>query len=263
VSGGLSRRRFLGGAAAAAALASAPRRARGIGAGSLLRLGDVTLGGAGGGRAAGLASLGHQLELRTSVVVARDNPAAVQVGDAPRLFENPFLYFSGDKRFALPSPHELEVLRRHLTFGGFMLIDSAEGRAGGEFDGAVRQLVAELFPPPLGLAPLGEDHVIFKSFYLLRSLAGRVAATGNLEAVVLDGRAALVYSQNDLGGAWMRAYGGPGGWAYQCYPGGETQREHAFRLGINIVMYALCLDYKTDQVHVPFILKRRHWQVEP
>ena len=35
------------------------------------------------------------------------------------------------------------------------------------------------------------------------------------------------------------------------------------RLGINLVMYALCLDYKTDQVHVPFILKRRHWQVEP
>ena len=45
-------------------------------------------------------------------------------------------------------------------------------------------------------------------------------------------------------------------------PGGDTQRELAFRLGINLAMYALCLDYKTDQVHVPFILRRRQWQSE-
>ena len=45
-------------------------------------------------------------------------------------------------------------------------------------------------------------------------------------------------------------------------PGGERQRELAFRLGINLAMYALCLDYKTDQVHVPFILRRRQWQSE-
>jgi hypothetical protein len=36
----------------------------------------------------------------------------------------------------------------------------------------------------------------------------------------------------------------------------------SLRLGLNIVMYALCLDYKEDQVHVPFILKRRKWRVE-
>jgi hypothetical protein len=27
-------------------------------------------------------------------------------------------------------------------------------------------------------------------------------------------------------------------------------------------MYALCLDYKADQVHVPFIMKRRRWKPE-
>jgi hypothetical protein len=27
-----------------------------------------------------------------------------------------------------------------------------------------------------------------------------------------------------------------------------------------LAMYATCLDYKTDQVHVPFILRRRRWQ---
>jgi hypothetical protein len=29
------------------------------------------------------------------------------------------------------------------------------------------------------------------------------------------------------------------------------------RLGLNWVMYVLCLDYKEDQVHLPFILQRR------
>jgi hypothetical protein len=166
----------------------------------------------------------------------------------------------------LPSARDLESLRRHLTFGGMLLIDSAEGRAGGDFDASVRQLCAELFPPPRpGLVRLPEDHVVMKSFYLIRQVAGRVAASPNLEAAFLGGapgggggRAAIVYSQNDLGGAWTKDQ--LGNWAYQCYPGGETQREHAFRLGINLVMYAMCLDYKSDQVHVPFILKRRRWR---
>ena len=40
-------------------------------------------------------------------------------------------------------------------------------------------------------------------------------------------------------------------------PGGEAQRETAFRLGVNLAMYALCTDYKDDAVHLPFILRRR------
>ena len=39
-------------------------------------------------------------------------------------------------------------------------------------------------------------------------------------------------------------------------PGGELQREMAFRFGINVVMYALTGNYKTDQVHVPALLQR-------
>jgi len=38
---------------------------------------------------------------------------------------------------------------------------------------------------------------------------------------------------------------------------GERQREQAIRLSVNIVLYALCLDYKDDQVHAPFIMRRR------
>ena len=39
-------------------------------------------------------------------------------------------------------------------------------------------------------------------------------------------------------------------------PGGEPQREQALRFGVNLVMYALTGNYKTDQVHVPALLER-------
>ena len=43
---------------------------------------------------------------------------------------------------------------------------------------------------------------------------------------------------------------------YPGVPGGERQREMARRFGVNLVMYALTGNYKTDQVHVPALLER-------
>ncbi len=246
-------------AAAASVVLGKSRLARAIGPGSKFRIGDLNFPGAlANPRPGALQRLGWELEVRTSIDIARDNPVPVSLS-SDKLFDTPFLYLAGDRRFLLPNPKEIEALRRFLTFGGFLFIDSAEGRVGGDFDAAVRELVSEVFPGP-GFAPLPDDHVIFKSFYLLNSVAGRVAVSPILEALMHDGRAAVVYSQNDLGGAWAKD--NFGNFVYQCYPDGEAQREHAFRLGINLAMYALCLDYKTDQVHVPFILKRRQWRVE-
>ena len=64
-----------------------------------------------------------------------------------------------------------------------------------------------------------------------------------------------MYSQNDLAGAWNRSEAGD--YEFDVSPGGEPQRELAVRLGINLCMYALCLDYKDDAVHLPLILNKR------
>jgi len=40
-------------------------------------------------------------------------------------------------------------------------------------------------------------------------------------------------------------------------PNGDGQREHAVRLAVNIAMYVLCSNYKDDQVHAPFLMRRR------
>ena len=97
-----------------------------------------------------------------------------------------------------------------------------------------------------------------RSFYLLERPLGRVEGPDYLEAVTHGGRAAVVYSRHDLGGAWDRD--NLGNYLHAVEPGGEGQRETAIRLGVNLVLYALCLDYKDDQVHAPFIMRRRAGQ---
>jgi hypothetical protein len=46
-------------------------------------------------------------------------------------------------------------------------------------------------------------------------------------------------------------------WEQAVTPGGDVQREHAVRLAVNIAMYVLCSNYKDDQVHAPFLMRRR------
>ena len=60
---------------------------------------------------------------------------------------------------------------------------------------------------------------------------------------------------HDLAGALSRD--NLGSYSFPVTPGGDAQREQAFRFAVNLVMYALCLDYKDDQVHAPFIMRRR------
>ena len=175
------------------------------------------------------------------------------------LHETPFLYLAGEREVELPSAAGIEALRRFLTFGGFLLIDSAEGAPDGAFDGSVRKLMTAIFPSPAkGLELIPQDHVVYKSFYLLDKPVGRLAIAPAMEGVIRDGRIVAAYVANDMGGAWARD--DFGNFDFTCEPGGEKQRELSFRMGVNLVMYALCLDYKADQVHVPFIMKRRRWK---
>jgi hypothetical protein len=221
-----------------------------------LELAQLAYAGNWNPRPSALRRLAWEIEKRTSIETTPDS-VEVRLSDEAALRRHPLLYLAGDG--PLPALDEAEVarLRRHLSSGGLLVVDGAEARPGGGFDQSVRALVKRLFPKE-PLAPLPPDHVVYKSFYLLKTPVGRVAAVPYLEAVEHDGRVALVYSQNDMGGAWARDNFGQ--WEHEVFPGGDAQREMAFRLGINLAMYALCLDYKTDQVHVPFILRRRQWK---
>jgi hypothetical protein len=253
------RRRLLVGGLATALIAGLRRPARAIGPGSKFRFGHLQLGSgtSWNPRPSALHRMAWEVDKRTSVDVELDPVIVTPTSET--LFETPFLYLAGERELELPTPAGLEALRRFLTFGGFLLVDSAEGSPDGAFDGSVRKLFAALFPAPQhGLEIIPADHVVYKSFYLLDRPLGRLAVAPAMEGVIRDGRLVAAYVANDLGGAWARD--DFGNYDFPCEPGGERQRELAFRLGVNLVLYALCLDYKTDQVHVPTIMKRRRWK---
>jgi hypothetical protein len=130
------------------------------------------------------------------------------------------------------------------------LIDDASPEGGG-FDASVRRELGRAFPTTR-LSRLSAEHTLYRSFYLLARPVGRVDDPEYVEAITHEGRVAVVYSRHDLGGAW--ADDGRGASALSVSAG---QRELSVRFGVNLVMYALCLDYKDDQVHAPFILRRR------
>jgi hypothetical protein len=253
---GCSRREFVAGVAAAMATLGFGRDAEAIGASSKLVLAQLELPGLSFiDRKSALQRLSWVTQKRTSIAMA-SRVKKLQLS-SDQLFKSPFLYLCGDESFSLPAASEVARLRRYLQFGGTLLVDSAEARPGGPFDLAVRRLAKAVLPQNK-LAKIPKTHTLHKSFYLIGSSVGRVSVTPTFEGISRAGRYSFIYCQNDLGGAWARDAFGQ--WEHDVYPGGGRQREIAFRWGINILMYTLCVDYKADQVHIPFILKRRRWR---
>ncbi|MBI3070709.1 MAG: DUF4159 domain-containing protein [Deltaproteobacteria bacterium] len=249
----LSRRGFLAGSAAGLAFVVA-RRAAALGDGAKFSMARLRYaGGNWDVRPLAARRLLWEVTKRTSIESRAKEPV-VTLRDAA-LFRTPFLYLTGDDAFTPWSSDEVANLRRYLSRGGFLFVDDATGTQDSAFDASVRRELKRVFNPDHPLTALPRDHVMYKSFYLLNNAVGRVDTDPELYGVDIDERTVVVYSRNDAGGAWSRD--NVGRWMFDVVPGGDRQREMAFRFGVNVVMYALCLDYKRDQVHVPLILKRR------
>ncbi|MBK9072727.1 MAG: DUF4159 domain-containing protein [Myxococcales bacterium] len=189
---------------------------------------------------------------------ATPGTAVPMIGPSWReLKQYPLVILCGQTAMRPLSASEITALARYLTVGGTLVIDSFEPALSARFDQSVRQLVDQLAAQTGGaeLAPLKADHVLYRSFYVLPGAVGRVAVGQAVEAAVIGERLGIIYTRCDLLGALLK--NPAGAFALPCAPGGEAQREQAMRLAVNISMYALCLDYKNDQAHLPAILERR------
>ncbi len=202
---------------------------------------------------AGLESLRQTLIQRTSV-----EPAGTVGLDPERddLSFFPLIYWPVTAGQETLEPRALANIQYYLDHGGTVLIDTRDqisvpsgyGEGGGSNAGTLRRLLAGLDIPPLMAMPA--DHVLTKSFYLLRSVPGRYdGRTLWIEensAGGRDGVSSVIIGGNDWAGAWAQAGGGA-----------VTQnQEYALRFGVNLMMYALTGNYKADQVHLPHILER-------
>ncbi|MEI7607307.1 MAG: DUF4159 domain-containing protein [Rhodospirillaceae bacterium] len=194
---------------------------------------------------AGLDGLAQVLTRRTAVDVG----GVAQVApERDELAVFPLLYWPVPAAAAPLSETALRRVTEYLRQGGMILFD-------GRDPAALATLTEGLELPPL--TPVPADHVLTRAFYLLGDFPGR---DGRGEVWVeagrenrLDGVSPVVAGGNDWAGAWaIDGQGRP----LHAMPGGERQREMAYRFGVNLVIYALTGNYKSDQVHVPAILER-------
>lgn len=167
----------------------------------------------------------------------------------------PLLYWPVTAGTRIDSERAKENLNKFLRNGGTIFFDTQS--AGGDADlSALRNLARVLDIPPLVPAP--PDHVLTRAFYLIKNFPGRWAGSTlwveRAGARVNDGVSSVIAGGNDWAAAW--ALDDAQRPIYPVVPGGERQREMAFRFGINLVMYTLTGNYKADQVHIPAIIKR-------
>jgi len=154
----------------------------------------------------------------------------------PNLYKYPFLYMTGHKEFTYTEA-QIKSLREYFDRGGFMFADACCGRP--EFDKAFRALVKQIFPQKnLELLPL--DHRIFHIKYdintvryrpiLMKELPEAERQKPRLEAIVVDGRAVLVYSPFDFGCAFE---------GFPCATCRGLELESAQPLLSNILLYGM------------------------
>ncbi len=218
---------------------------------------------------AGLTGLDQVLKTRTSY--EPQDPIGVDIARDDLSFY-PLLYWPMDPREKNLTPNVVSKLNNYMRLGGTLLFDTrdltlgAVRGANSAGEQTLRRLTEGLDLPPL--EPVPADHVLTKAFYILKDFPGRWSggqvwveklppAEKGKERVPArggDGVSPVIIGGNDWAAAWAVDSGGHP--MSEPVPGGELQREMALRFGINLVMYALTGNYKTDQVHAPALLER-------
>jgi hypothetical protein len=187
----------------------------------------------------------------------------------------PLIYWPIAPGAAKPSADALRRIDGYMKQGGTILFDTRDAveATGNGSDArtpgmmALRNILSSLDIPEL--EPVPHDHVLTKTFYLLKEFPGRYS-NGRLwvettqseqseddeprPARAGDGVSSIMITSNDLAGAWAQRPDGQ--FMLPVDASAPRQREFAFRAGVNIVMYTLTGNYKADQVHVPALLER-------
>ncbi len=218
----------------------------------------------------GLQGLTRFIAERTSLEPG--DPVGVDIATDELAFF-PLLYWPISIDQPVPSEAVMARIDAFMKKGGSVLFDTRDQLSGG-FGGTrtsgevlkLRAILSTLDVPPL--EPVPENHVLTRAFYLLGIFPGRYL-DGKLwvEASQLDeesasqrparpgdGVSSIMITSNDMAAAWaVEADGSP---SLPVVPPNPRQRVYAYRTGVNIIMYTLTGNYKSDQVHVPALLER-------
>jgi hypothetical protein len=222
---------------------------------------------------AGLSGLTLFLAQRTALEAG--DPVGVDPAHDELAFF-PLIYWPVVPGAPKPPQDAINRIDAYMKQGGTVLFDTRDAIEAPPGEGGaaqtpgmqtLRDILSSLDVPEL--EPVPREHVLTKTFYLLRDFPGRFN-TGQTWVEALprgeddedasrpakggDGVSPIIITSNDLAGAWaIRPDGQP---MLPLTPGEPRQREFAFRSGVNIVMYTLTGNYKADQVHAPALIER-------
>lgn len=223
--------------------------------------------------AAGLLGLSNILFSRTSIEPAEPIGIDIEQDDIS-LF--PMLYWPITSKQKTLSEDAVLKVNRYMSNGGVIVFDTQDAQFGGGYNAnttdngrALQRLTRQLEIPPL--SPVPQDHVLTRAFYLLSEFPGRwegpnvwveASATNMSQRLgaglitATDGVTPVVIGANDWAAAWAVSNNDQTMFPVGKGLAGNRQREMAYRFGVNLVMYVMTGNYKSDQVHVPALLER-------
>lgn len=219
---------------------------------------------------AGLRGLGFILNEKTTITTGE--PVGLDP-ESDELSFYPIIYWPINPDSSMPSDKAIARVNAYMQQGGTVLFDTQDQyEVGANFSNQqtpanqrLRQILENMNIPPLEAVPA--DHVLSKSFYIMPDFPGRyrggtlwieasrpTTKAENRPVRTGDGVSPILITSNDFAGAWAtNEQGDP---LYPTVPNDPMQRIYAQRAGINIIMYMLTGNYKSDQVHVPDLLER-------
>ncbi len=161
---------------------------------------------------------------RTGTDVSADK-VSLAAGD-DELFSHPFLFLTGHGEIRFTS-REVERLRLYVRSGGFIYADDDFG-----MDQSFRREMRRVFPDA-PLVELPHDHPIFSCVYDFSKGLPKIHEhqPGSPQAfgIFCQNRLAVFYTYNtNISDGWMDAHSDP-----------TDKREQAFKMGVNILWYAL------------------------
>jgi hypothetical protein len=174
----------------------------------------------------GLTNLLKEIRKRTGIPVTTE-PVTTRLTD-PALWSYPILHMTGHGNVRF-SDDDVRALRRYLEAGGFLHADDNYG-----MDESFRREIRKVFPEA-ELRELPPDHPIYTIFYEFEGGLPKIHRHDGKPpqgfGIFHRGRLVVYYTyETDLGNGWEDA---------KTYDDPAELRERAFRMGVNIFVFAL------------------------
>jgi len=173
-----------------------------------------------------IPNLCQQIRSRTNINT-NDKQEIVNLSDE-ELFSYPFLFITGHGNIKFTET-EIQRLRTHLTNGGFLYADDDYG-----MDKPFRREMKRIFPDK-DFIELPFDHPIYHTYYDFPNGLPKIHEHDNKTprgyGLFDEGRLIVFYTyETNISDGWAspRVHNDP-----------PDKREAAFKMGINIIMYAL------------------------